>query len=317
MPPKRKAAESATERTTKVRRASAKEAPSTKPVKSAPAAKKGAKDNTKVTTTPSGLDPTTFTLERVQAMFDKYTDEDDSNVIGAEGMERLCTEASVPMDGALPLLIAWSVKAKTLGTITRSEFTDSFGKLKIDTPEKMALMALDLNSLFFGCNIADQGVQTSYGTLNPGHLTEYLPASRMSLVNNGQDSDSYDRAQLRSFQRNAESAYAKFYSFCFGLVKPPQSRNIDMETSMAFWSVILAPKYSIASELLEFIAEKDTYKAVTKDLWGMTLEFCKTVQPDLTGLDEEEAAWPTLLDDFVEWKKAKAAANTDDAVMAD
>ncbi|CAE6472806.1 unnamed protein product [Rhizoctonia solani] len=298
MPPKRKAAESATERTTKVRRASAKEAPSTKPVKSAPAAKKGAKDNTKVTTTPSGLDPTTFTLERVQAMFDKYTDEDDSNVIGAEGMERLCTEASVPMDGALPLLIAWSVKAKTLGTITRSEFTDSFGKLKIDTPEKMALMALDLNSLFFGCNIADQ-------------------ASRMSLVNNGQDSDSYDRAQLRSFQRNAESAYAKFYSFCFGLVKPPQSRNIDMETSMAFWSVILAPKYSIASELLEFIAEKDTYKAVTKDLWGMTLEFCKTVQPDLTGLDEEEAAWPTLLDDFVEWKKAKAAANTDDAVMAD
>ncbi|KDN41936.1 hypothetical protein RSAG8_07153, partial [Rhizoctonia solani AG-8 WAC10335] len=245
----------------------------------------------------SGLDPATFTLERVQAMFDKYIDEDDSNIIGAEGMERLCTDASVPMDGALPLLIAWSVNAKTLGTITRSEFTDSFGKLKIDTPEKMALMASDLNSIFFGCNIAEQ-------------------ASRMSIANKAHGVDSYDRTQLRSYQRNAESAYSKFYSFCFVLVKPPQSRNIDMETATAFWSVILAPKYPIAGELLEFITEKGTYKAVTKDLWGMTLEFCRTVQPDLSGHDEEEAAWPTLLDDFVEWKKAKPTGHND-AVMAD
>ncbi|CAE6525058.1 unnamed protein product [Rhizoctonia solani] len=302
MPPKRKAAESATERTTKTRRASAKEAPAAKPAKSAPATKKGAKDNTKAATASSGLDPATFTLERVQAMFDKYIDEDDSNVIGAEGMEKLCTDASVPMDGALPLLIAWSVNAKTLGTITRSEFTDTFGKLKIDTPEKMALMASDLNSLFFGCNIAEQDSPS---------------ASRMSLANNGRDVESYDRTQLRSYQRNAESAYSKFYSFCFVLVKPPQSRNIDMETATAFWSVILAPKYPITGELLEFITEKGTYKAVTKDLWGMTLEFCKTVQPDLSGYDEEEAAWPTLLDDFVEWKKAKTTAQNDDAVMVD
>ncbi|EUC67203.1 defective in cullin neddylation protein [Rhizoctonia solani AG-3 Rhs1AP] len=295
MPPKRKAAESATERSTKTRRASAKEA-AAKPTKSAPATRKGAKE--KATAVSSGLDPATFTLERVQAMFDKYTDEDDSNIIGAEGMERLCTDASVPMDGALPLLIAWSVNAKTLGTITRSEFTDSFGKLKIDTPQKMALMASDLNSVFFGCNIAEQ-------------------ASRMSIANNGHGVDSYDRTQLRSYQRNAESAYSKFYSFCFILVKPPQSRNIDMETAAAFWSVILAPKYPIAGELLEFITEKGTYKAVTKDLWGMMLEFCRTVQLDLSGHDEEEAAWPTLLDDFVEWKKAKPTGQNGDAVMSD
>ncbi|KAJ1310246.1 hypothetical protein OPQ81_006988 [Rhizoctonia solani] len=298
MPPKRKAAESATERTTKSRRASAKEAPAAKPTKSVPATKKGAKDNTKPASVASGLDPATFTLERVQAMFDKYTDEDDSNIIGAEGMERLCTDASIPMDGALPLIIAWSVNAKSLGTITRSEFTDSFCKLKIDTPEKMALMASDVNALFFGCNIAEQ-------------------ASRMSLANKGHNTDLYDRTQLRSYQRNAESAYSKFYSFCFVLVKPPQSRNIDMETAMAFWSVILAPKYPIAGEILEFITEKGTYKAVTKDLWSMTLEFCRSVQLDLSGHDDDEAAWPTLLDDFVEWKKAKTTVHNDDTVMAD
>ncbi|KAH7340414.1 Cullin binding-domain-containing protein [Rhizoctonia solani] len=318
MPPKRKAAESATERTTKTRRASAKEAPIAKPAKSIPATKKGAKENTKMATVSPGLDPTTFTLERVQVMFDKYMDEDDSNIIGAEGMERLCTDALVPMDGALPLLIAWSVNAKTLGTITRSEFTDSFAKLKIDTPEKMALMASDLNSLFFGCNISEQGALIKLFDFAFRVTSQNIfSASRMSLANNGRGIDSYDRTQLRSYQRNAESAYSKFYSFCFVLVKPPQSRNIDMETAAAFWSVILAPKYPIADELLEFINGKGTYKAVTKDLWTMTLEFCRTVQPDLSGYDEEEAAWPTLLDDFIEWKKAKVTAQNGDAVMAD
>lgn len=213
-------------------------------------------------------------------------------------MERLCTDASIPMDGALPLLVAWAVNAKTLGTITRAEFTDAFGKLKIDTPEKVEMMASDLNSLFFGCSISEQ-------------------ASRMTIANGAQDTDPYDRTQLRSYQRNLESAYSKFYSFCFILVKPPQSRNIDMETATAFWSVILAPKYPIATELVAFITEKATYKAVTKDIWSMTLEFCKTVQSDLSGHNEEEAAWPSILDDFIEWKKEKIASQANDTAMVE
>lgn len=32
----------------------------------------------------AGLDPSTFTLEGVQAMFDQYVDEDDNNVIGGK-----------------------------------------------------------------------------------------------------------------------------------------------------------------------------------------------------------------------------------------
>ncbi|CAE7213700.1 unnamed protein product [Rhizoctonia solani] len=277
MPPKRKAAEPATERTTKTRRAAAK------PTKPAPATRKAAKENTKATAVPSGLDPATFTLERVQAMFDKYLDEDDNNIIGGK-FQDMCLGRSYAYfvhsrrDGAAMYRCIYT-DGRSFTSLNR--LVHSFGRLKIDTPQKMALMASDLNSLFFGCTITEQ-------------------ASRMSIANNGHGVDAYDHTQLRSYQRNAESTYSKFYSFCFVLVKPPQSRNIDMETATAFWSVILVPKYPIAGELLEFIAEKGTYKAVTKDLWGMTLEFCKTVQPDLSGYDEEEAAWPTLLDDFVD-----------------
>ncbi|KAG9104163.1 hypothetical protein FRC06_004800 [Ceratobasidium sp. 370] len=138
----------------------------------------------------------------------------------------------------------------------------------------------------------------------------------MSLSSSANGTDPYDRTQLRSYQHNAESAYSKFYFFCFALVKPPQSRNIDMETATAFWSAILAPKYPIANELVAFITEKGTYKAVTKDIWTMVLEFCKSVKLDLQGY-EEEAAWPSLLDDFVEWKKERLASRLVEDAMVD
>ncbi|KAG9095115.1 hypothetical protein FS749_011046 [Ceratobasidium sp. UAMH 11750] len=295
MPPKRKAAEATAERTTKSRRGGAKEPAAAKSTKTT--AKRGAKQEKTKPAAADGLDPSSFTLEGVQAMFENYMDEDDNNVIGGEGMEKLCADASMSMEGALPLLVAWSLSAKTLGSFTRAEFTGGFGKLRIDTPQKVALMASDLNSLFFGCGIAEQ-------------------ASRMSLSSSASGADPYDRTQLRSYQHNADSTYSKFYFFCFALVKPPQSRNIDMETATAFWSVILAPKYPIATELVAFITEKGTYKAVTKDIWTMVLEFCKSVKPDLQGY-EEEAAWPSLLDDFVEWKKERLAPQPAEDAMGD
>ncbi|KAJ7349120.1 potentiating neddylation domain-containing protein [Mycena albidolilacea] len=85
-----------------------------------------------------------------------------------------------------------------------------------------------------------------------------------------------------------------------------------METSTALWSVLLVPQYPIISEVLEFITEKGTYKATNKDLWSMMLEFCRTVEPSLQDY-EADGAWPTLLDDFVAWKKAKLGNGTAEA----
>lgn len=67
-----------------------------------------------------------------------------------------------------------------------------------------------------------------------------------------------------------------------------------------------------------------------------TLEFCRTVQPDLSNYEADGVrtpvisphgtphshdtslfqAWPTMLDDFVSWKKASGpAAHTEDQVI--
>ena len=56
------------------------------------------------------------------SVFEQYAEEDDPNVIGPEGLERLCESAEIPMDGALPLLLAWISNSKEMGKITRAEW---------------------------------------------------------------------------------------------------------------------------------------------------------------------------------------------------
>ncbi|KZT70207.1 DUF298-domain-containing protein [Daedalea quercina L-15889] len=120
--------------------------------------------------------------------------------------------------------------------------------------------------------------------------------------------DPYNRSRYYGYATNTTKFFNELYAFCFTLAKPPQVRNIDMETASAFWSVLVVPKYPLMSDILQFINEKGTYKGVNKDLWTMTLEFCRAVQPDLSNYDPE-GAWPTMLDDFVTWKKNGAAGD--------
>ncbi|CDO68877.1 hypothetical protein BN946_scf185000.g20 [Trametes cinnabarina] len=113
----------------------------------------------------------------------------------------------------------------------------------------------------------------------------------------------YNRQKYFQYAANKDKTFLELYTFCFNLAKPPAGRNIDIETACAFWSVLVAPKYPIMNDILKFIADKGTYKGVNKDLWNMTLEFCRTVHPDLSNY-ETDGAWPTMLDDFVAWKKS-------------
>ncbi|KAG5647212.1 hypothetical protein DXG03_001171 [Asterophora parasitica] len=67
------------------------------------------------------------------------------------------------------------------------------------------------------------------------------------------------------------------------------------------------------SEVVGFIAERPKeYKAANKDLWNMMFEFCDSVNPNLSDY-EGDGAWPTLLDNFVSWKKGPVATTAGDA----
>lgn len=71
-----------------------------------------------------------YTPQRAQALFNSFSDEDDRNVIGPEGLERLCTEADIPLDGAQPLILAWQLKSSEMGKFTRTEWLHGMGILE-------------------------------------------------------------------------------------------------------------------------------------------------------------------------------------------
>lgn len=71
-----------------------------------------------------------YTSKRSLEIFQSYADSDDTNVIGPEGFEKICSDASIPLDGALPLILAWQLGAKEMGKITANEWRTGTESLK-------------------------------------------------------------------------------------------------------------------------------------------------------------------------------------------
>jgi len=224
-----------------------------------------------------------YSSQRAQELFKTYADNDDPNEIGPDGFEQLCNDADMKMDGARPIIFAWQFGAKELAKITKEEWITGTSTLRVSSIPLLTLSISELENLL----IYDK------------------PAVKVGPKKDQE----YDRSSYLSCAADTKAGFQKLYQFCFSLAKSETSRNIEMETSVGFWSVLLVPKFPIMKEVLEFIAEKGTYKATNKDLWTMMLEFCETVKPSLQDY-EADGAWPTLLDDFVIWKKSSSGNGT-------
>ena len=72
----------------------------------------------------------TYTPQRALELFSTYTEKDDKTVITTEGFEQLCTDANIPFDGALPLILAWQLGAKEMGRITKDEWVKGTSSLR-------------------------------------------------------------------------------------------------------------------------------------------------------------------------------------------
>lgn len=293
MPPKRKRATETEEApsTTRAKRptkASAKAATES----DEPIAKK-AKANGAIA--PPVQDPAMYSEQRFQTFFQTYADPDDPKVIGTDGIQRLFEEADLSLETAPPFLLAWTCKAADFGAF-RSEEWQKLKELQIDTPQKLKTAMTDLeNALYSNIPISDEGDGSSArGSSKP----KKAPSTTASGA-------TYNKEPLRKAVGNPQKGFKDFYIFCFNLMKKAESRVMEMELASATWSVVLQPKYPIIERLLAFIAEHPSYKAVNKDLWSMTLEFCLALEETSIAEWNEEESWPSLLDEFVAWEKKR------------
>lgn len=104
------------------------------------------------------------------------------------------------------------------------------------------------------------------------------------------------------------AAYRDYYAFCFGFAKEPNFgvRTLPTEVATQMWELTLASRFALLPLWNDFLAEK-AVKAVTKDVWDMLLTFSNDVDEDMGNFDDD-GAWPVLIDEFVEWRREKAAA---------
>ncbi|KAH7107337.1 Cullin binding-domain-containing protein [Auriculariales sp. MPI-PUGE-AT-0066] len=225
-------------------------------------------------------DSTPYSDARALQLFNTNADPElpaTNPAIGSEGLEQLCEAAGINMAGVQPLLLAWLLQCKVMGQITKAEWIAGTQQYRIDTPARIAAILNDLDELL----MTDRSVKA------------YKP----------KPADAYNREAINSYVLDRQAAFTSFYNFWFGLAKG-DARNVELEMACALWGVLLAPKFPLAGTFVEWITEKKTVKGVNKDLWSMLLEFCQTVDPALSNFDND-GAWPTAIDDFVEWKKAQ------------
>ncbi|KAI0082877.1 DUF298-domain-containing protein [Panus rudis PR-1116 ss-1] len=234
-----------------------------------------------------------YSRERAVQLFDRYADEDNQDVIGPAGFEKLCSDLDISLEGALPLILAWQFGASEMAKLKKDEWLKFTNDLRISCTETLALSLHELEDLLL----------LNKPALQPAPVVPTKKTANPALH------EPYNRSRYYTYAKNKDKSFGELYVFCFMLVKPQQSRNIDMETASAFWTVLLVPKYPLMQDILSFITEKGTYKGVNKDLWMMVLDFCRTVSPTLEGY-EDDGAWPTMLDEFVVWKKAKLDAES-------
>jgi len=126
--------------------------------------------------------------------------------------------------------------------------------------------------------------------------------------------------RLREKLADDPAYFSRVYTFTFNFAKTENARSISVENAIAFWSLLLAiglsgsalPRNGWRDEYtqwwFDFLGEKGG-KGVSKDTWAMLPDFIKTIDEKFENHDLE-AAWPSTIDDFVDWAKEKLQEGT-------
>ena len=101
------------------------------------------------------------------------------------------------------------------------------------------------------------------------------------------------------------------WAYGFALDSSIIQRNLPLDIAIAIWKLVFdgadsEPK--ILSRWLEFLEKRDDLHSISRDTWEMFLVFVTKIGDNLDSYDESEA-WPSLLDDFVEYENDRQNQN--------
>lgn len=110
----------------------------------------------------------------------------------------------------------------------------------------------------------------------------------------------------QDLQNREGPLFEETYEFAFKYNLQDGQRMLPLETAVAYWDLLLSgDKFAKIDEWTTFVQE--VYKkSVSRDTWKMILEFARYLDqdPQLTEYDAE-GAWPSVIDEFVDYLKQK------------
>ncbi|KAF7369734.1 Defective in cullin neddylation protein [Mycena venus] len=218
---------------------------------------------------------------KLNSLFDKYKDP-HSDDITVDGTIKLCEDLAVDPEDVVLLAVAFELKSPRVGEWNRPGWIEGWKNIGCDS----------------------------------------IPAMKTALP------------RLRTKLGQDPAYFQKVYNHTFEFAKQQGQRSIGIDTAQAFWALLLPhgmaggalshvgvdgdgsgdvdmdtgggwkPEY--VEWWFEFLQEKGG-KGVSKDTWVMFLDFVRTIDAQFKTYDLE-AAWPSTIDDFVEWAKERVKA---------
>lgn len=101
-----------------------------------------------------------------------------------------------------------------------------------------------------------------------------------------------------------KQTFKEFYkwTYKFGLDHESGQRTLPTDMAVSLWKLVFSQREpKILPRWLNFLQKHQNIRGISKDTWDMFLNFVDQVGDDLSSYDDTEA-WPSLLDDFVEFE---------------
>jgi len=213
---------------------------------------------------------------KLTQLFDKYKDPEGQN-IAVDGTLQLCEDLNVDPDDVVILSLAYELKSPRMGQWTKQGWIEGWKSIGADSISAMKTA---------------------------------LPRLRDQL---GSDPE----------------YFRKVYNHTFDFGRSEGQRSLALDSAQAFWALLLPHglrggalshtppadgddvrmstgegwKEEYNQMWFDFLAEKKL-KGVSKDTWHMFLDFVRTIDSKFSNYDLE-AAWPSTIDDFVEYGSKK------------
>lgn len=103
------------------------------------------------------------------------------------------------------------------------------------------------------------------------------------------------------------SNFVDFYQYAFRYcLTEEKQKSIDIESICQLLDLVLGSQFrSQVDYFIEYLNEQTDYKVMNMDQWMGFYRFCNEISfPDFSNYDADHA-WPLILDNFVDWMKAK------------